>query len=701
MVSPVNALTGGILAVGGVVGLAVAYVAAQHRDHPAAGPLAKMATLAGLSGLCFATLALAPRIPGARALVATAEALLVFGAAYFLFFALAYTGRSDLVTPRRRWALVGVFGVVVGLATVEAVVTAPMTVRTVDGLTYPVWESSGPALLATVALVYAVIVAGFGLLGKFLIAPRNMYRKQTALLVGAMGLTFVGSLVTEAGLSPHPGLNLTAVFYSVETVLVALALFRHEFLNIEPLAPGIVLEEIEDPVVVLDESDRVVDANPAATALFGVADPVGTPVNDLLPGLLGAAARDEEYTPPRADGGGPVAVYDLNATAVTDQYDRDRGTVVVLRDVTVQKDRERTLESLHSVSRRFLAAESVPSVLDIAVTTAHDLLDCPYSGAMVYDEDENALRPCAWADPLAAAFDGPDGETDLAVGPDDGDVWTVFESGEPMLGDPVEVGGDRELPLDLGGSMLYPLGEHGVIGFSAGPDHDGFSGDDRRFADILASTTEHALDRVTKEEQLRESRQLLATKNEQIEFFNGVLRHDLLNGLQVVQGNLDVLATEVDGEATDHVTVIDDWIGDIMTLTQNVRRVTTAVTGTRDVEPVPVDIGRALREKVAKIRNRHDAVTVDVVAGLDALPLVRADQFLPEVFENLLGNAVEHNDRDHTHITVDGAVDGERVRLWIGDNGPGIDDDMKEAIFEEAVTSEESGSIGFGSTSCA
>jgi len=68
MVSPVNALTGGILAVGGVVGLAVAYVAAQHRDHPAAGPLAKMATLAGLSGLCFATLALAPRIQGARAL---------------------------------------------------------------------------------------------------------------------------------------------------------------------------------------------------------------------------------------------------------------------------------------------------------------------------------------------------------------------------------------------------------------------------------------------------------------------------------------------------------------------------------------------------------------------------------------------------------------------------------------------------------
>jgi signal transduction histidine kinase len=133
-----------------------------------------------------------------------------------------------------------------------------------------------------------------------------------------------------------------------------------------------------------------------------------------------------------------------------------------------------------------------------------------------------------------------------------------------------------------------------------------------------------------------------------------------------------------------------------MTLTQNVRRVTTAVTGTRDVEPVPVDIGRALREKVAKIRNRHDAVTVDVVAGLDALPLVRADQFLPEVFENLLGNAVEHNDRDHTHITVDGAVDGERVRLWIGDNGPGIDDDLKERLFEQSVTSEQSGSIGFG-----
>ena len=103
-----------------------------------------------------------------------------------------------------------------------------------------------------------------------------------------------------------------------------------------------------------------------------------------------------------------------------------------------------------------------------------------------------------------------------------------------------------------------------------------------------------------------------------------------------------------------------------------------------------------LSEKVTKMRRGHDHVSIDIATDLDRLSAVRADDFLGEVFENLLGNAIEHNDRDHVEIVVDGTTTVNAVTIEIADNGPGIEDEYKKEIFEEAFTSDESGSIGFG-----
>jgi len=685
-----------MLGVGGIVGLGVAYVALQRRDHPAARPLAWIAGLPGAVGLCYAALIVVPDLPGPGVILAVTEALMVVNVGYFVVFTLAYTGRSAWLTRRRRGLIVGYFAVI-SVATAVDIYTKEVVVRTVNGLTFPVVpaRTEGLVFLVAVLSVYGAVFVGTGILVRFLISSRDVYRKQTALIVGAIGLTVVGGVVFEAGINIHPGLNLNLVFYSVEVVLIALALFRYEFLNVEPLAPDVVLEQMEDPVLVLDESDMVVDTNPAARLLVDAADPVGTPVTDLLPGLLSAVTKDETYVRPGSDAesGGQVEVYDLNAAPISDQYDRERGTVIVLRDISLQKERERTLEQLQSVSQRFLSAETADEVLEVAVTAADELLEYPYSGAMLYDRDSGVLRPATYAESLRTAFDDIPVD-EMVVEPGETDVWTVFESGEPMLGDPLDV--SDEVPVDIGGSLLFPLGEYGVLGISAGADHEGFTDDDRRFAEVLASTTENALDRVEKERQLRESRELVATRNNQIEFFNSVLRHDLLNGMQVVQGHVDILADTVDGQASEHVTIVDDWIGDIVALTQNVRAATGAVSGGGSVELHPVDLGTALSEKVSKVREGHDAVTVDVAVDPARLPAVQADQFLPEVFENLLTNAIEHNDTDVPTITVDATVDADVVRVRVADNGPGVDDEHKEALFQKSVTSENSGSIGFG-----
>ncbi|MEF8829429.1 MAG: histidine kinase N-terminal 7TM domain-containing protein [Haloarcula sp.] len=690
-------IIGGILTVGGGLGIAVGYAVRYRRDHPAAKPLSMMAIPPGLAGLCTAGVVVAPQPPLARVLLAAATGLLLVTPAYFLLFTLVYTGRGELITRRRRRLLVALYGTIGAVAVLEPLVLADITVRTVNGLAFPVMASRTVIVLTTVLFVYPLIAVCLWLLGRFLIAPSNIYRRQTAIVLGAVCITVVGNVAFETGFSPHPGLNLTAVFFSAEGALIALALFRFDFLSVEPLAPDIVLEEMDDPVIVLDESETLIDANPAAIRLLSDPTPIGTPIRQSLPGLLAAAENGEEYV--HSSGhtavtdGGKGDVYDLENTPICDQYDRNRGSVLVLRDISLQKQRERTLASLQSVSQQFLGAETTQDVLEIAVTTADDLLEYPYSGVMVYDAEANVLKPAVFADALAAAYEDAEGTGDPVVEPGPNDLWQVFESGEPRRGAPIE-NPVSDLPVEIGGSLLYPLGDHGVLGISAGPDHTGFSDADRRFADTLATTTENALDRVEKEQELRESRELLETRSQQIRFFNSALRHDLLNGLMVIQGHIDRLDADVDGEAADRVDTIDEWTEDLARMAREVRSVIQAITGEADSDLEAVDLGAVVAEKAAKFRRGHDELTVTVETG--ALPAVWADSLLASVVENLFRNAVEHNDTEAPAITVSASAGPGTVTLRIADNGPGIDDEMKEVIFEEAVTSETSGSVGFG-----
>ena len=696
MILTATLLVGLILAGGGLIGLAVGYVARRHRDHPAAEPLSMMALAPGVAGLCAAGTVVVPQPPFSSVLLALSIGLLVLAAPYFLLFTLVYTGRGELVTRRRRRALVVIYLAVGAVVMLEPLVLADVTARTANGLTLPVMESQMVLTLSTVLFVYPAILVSLALLGRFLISSRNIYRGQTAVILVAVLFTTVGSIAFESGFSPHPGLILTSVFFAVEVSLISLALFRYDFLSVEPLAPDIVLDEMDDPVMVLDEATQLVDTNPAAAQLLGGETPAGTPIDQVLPGLLSAAENGEEYVPGEGvqtdDGTGEV--YDLNDTTIHDQYDRDQGSVVVLRDISVQKQRERTLARFQSVSQQLLGAATTEDVLEIAVDAVDELLDYSYSGAMVYDADDDCLRPMVFADSLAAAYDDADLDAEPVVEPGDNDIWQVFESGEPMLGDPMEMAGEGEVPVEIAGSLLYPLGDHGVLGISAGPDHDGFSDDDRRFADTLATTTENALDRVEKERQLRESRELLETRSEQLQFFNSALRHDLLNGLMVVQGHVDRLEDDVDGAAADRVATIDEWTEDLATMAKEVRSVTKTVAGEDGGELEPVDLDAVLAEKAAKFRQGHDALSVTVETG--ELPPVRADNLLASVVENLLRNAVDHNDSETPAIDITATADTETVTVRIADNGPGVDDEMKETIFEEAVTSETSGSIGFG-----
>lgn len=175
---------------------------------------------------------------------------------------------------------------------------------------------------------------------------------------------------------------------------------------------------------------------------------------------------------------------------------------------------------------------------------------------------------------------------------------------------------------------------------------------------VLVSVHLRATERKTRE--VERARDRLA-------FLNSLLRHHVLNRMNVVQGNLDQLAGETQG-AGERIETIRDQSAAVVELVENVR----ALSGpTADgFDPHPVDVVSVLDEVLVRARARHPQATVD---GPDSGPVhVEADDSLALVFEQLLDNAVEHNDSTEPSVGVDLDVGPDRVTVTVVDDGPGI-----------------------------
>jgi signal transduction histidine kinase len=66
------------------------------------------------------------------------------------------------------------------------------------------------------------------------------------------------------------------------------------------------------------------------------------------------------------------------------------------------------------------------------------------------------------------------------------------------------------------------------------------------------------------------------------------------------------------------------------------------------------------------------------------------------VFRNLLKNAIQHNDKPVAAVKVSAAERDDTVIVRVADNGPGVPDDRKEAIFGKGDRGLETTGTGIG-----
>lgn len=161
-------------------------------------------------------------------------------------------------------------------------------------------------------------------------------------------------------------------------------------------------------------------------------------------------------------------------------------------------------------------------------------------------------------------------------------------------------------------------------------------------------------------------------------FLNSLLRHHVLNRMNVVQGQVRSLL-ETESSDADRLSTIQRQCQSVVDLVENVRALSRPPG--RGYDDHPVDLFEVLTDEVAQAMERHPRAEIETAVPRGVH--VGADESLAMVFENLLSNAIVHNDADVPVVRVTVEVDDDRVVARVTDNGPGIPADAL-ARFAEA-----------------
>lgn len=286
-----------------------------------------------------------------------------------LLFVLTVFGLDTWVTRKQATALLGIAAIIILLvwtnsqhhlmfANAYEITSGPFPML---GLGHGIlwWLIIGYhyALLALISL----------LLIRQILTSAGFRRSQAGVILVAVSTVWFVNAVYISGHSPVPNMDISPLAFVLMAVSMSWGFFRYSLLDITPIAKTEIFRGLRDPILVLDQKDRIMAINPAAASLFDIdiPDSIGRAVGTVLSDFPQLLELPEEARPPEAclTLESQERLFDLHISALRNRQGTQLGRVIVMHDTT---DRTCAAEAL-------CATEKMEGVFEMAGAICHEI----------------------------------------------------------------------------------------------------------------------------------------------------------------------------------------------------------------------------------------------------------------------------------------------------------------------------------------
>lgn len=315
----------------------------------------------------------------------------------------------------------------------------------------------------------------------------------------------------------------------------------------------------------------------------------------------------------------------------------------------------RELSVLNQIIGVSTSATGINETLEDVLAATLALLDLRGGGIYLIDPDrQSAQLVCVQGMPKG--FTPKPCVPDITVPP----YGDVFVAGEPIFTD------------DRGKSGIPPyasipiVAHRGVVGALNVMPCEGnrFTNADRSLLVAIGREIGSSIERTMLIRQLEEAER-------EANLYLDILSHDIRNAENVSSLYTGLLIDMLEGEAKGYAQKLRSSIRKSIEILRNVSTIRRIHHESATL--VPADLDRVIRDEIgifSEIRFHYDGTALAVMA----------DPLLPEVFTNLIGNAIKFGG-PAVEVTIRVEESGDDVLVSVEDTGPGVPDEMKEAVF--------------------
>ena len=348
----------------------------------------------------------------------------------------------------------------------------------------------------------------------------------------------------------------------------------------------------------------------------------------------------------------------------------------IVRDITDRKRAEQHIEEnknkierLHKISAELQTYQSEERVYSFAVEAAEYILDFDICGFDAVEGNKFVVK--------ATSSDTPEGgSTERRLDEGGIDRKTYLNQRSYLVDDLTTDKNAKPVKSEYKSAISVPIGEKGVFQ-AVSKERGNFDYEDLKMAELLASHVSEALDRI----QMKERE----------EFLHSLLRHDVGNKNQIIDGYLRMMRDhDLPDEVEELIEKTERAVMDSTEIIDKVRKL-RKIGEEEEVEEIE------LSSIVDKAFSRHDIHLQDNGINVEmeeCCGKVKGGPLLEEMFSNFIENAIRHSDCDKLRFYS--KIKEDECIVTVEDDGSGISDDVKDKIFEKGFRSGETAGTGLG-----